>query len=129
MLAPWIANAVFLLDRGARLDWTPFSFGITGAALAIGLMRTQSLLGVIRLTRAELTEERWDAVLVADKTRTGDLAKLVARLAATDRPDAKFDGTIERPWGRERILTSGPGFQVTEITLRPGGRRSAARAR
>jgi mannose-1-phosphate guanylyltransferase/mannose-6-phosphate isomerase len=65
-----------------------------------------------------------DTVLVADKTRTGDLAKLVARLAATERPDSKFDGTVEQPWGRDRILSAGPGFQVTEITVRPGGRRS-----
>jgi mannose-1-phosphate guanylyltransferase/mannose-6-phosphate isomerase len=63
-----------------------------------------------------------DAVLVADKARPGDLANLVARLGATERPD---EGTVERPWGRDRVLSSGPGFQVTEITLRPGGRRPA----
>ena len=66
-----------------------------------------------------------DAVLVADKTRTGDLAKVVARLAATERPDAKFDGTVAQSWGQVRVLSAGPGFQVTEITVRPGGRRSA----
>jgi mannose-6-phosphate isomerase-like protein (cupin superfamily) len=66
-----------------------------------------------------------DAVLVADKARPGDLAKLVARLGAAEGLDTEFHGTVERPWGRDRALSSGTGVQVTEITLRPGGRRSA----
>jgi mannose-1-phosphate guanylyltransferase/mannose-6-phosphate isomerase len=66
-----------------------------------------------------------NAVLVADKTRTGDLAKLVERLGTAKQPDSELDGTVERPWGQDRVLCSGPGFQVTEITLRPGGRLTA----
>jgi mannose-1-phosphate guanylyltransferase/mannose-6-phosphate isomerase len=64
-----------------------------------------------------------DAVLVADKARAGDLTKLVERLGAAEGPDSETRGTDERPWGRDRLLRSGPGFQVREITLRPGGRR------
>ncbi|MCC7017171.1 MAG: mannose-1-phosphate guanylyltransferase/mannose-6-phosphate isomerase [Rhodospirillales bacterium] len=59
-----------------------------------------------------------DAVLVAPRARAEDvkaLASLVAGKARVSRV------TVHRPWGSYRSLKAAAGFQVKQITVKPGG--------
>jgi mannose-1-phosphate guanylyltransferase/mannose-6-phosphate isomerase len=58
-----------------------------------------------------------DAVLVAPRARAEEvkaLAPPIARLQHASR------ATVHRPWGHYRSLRFGAGFQVKEITVKPG---------
>lgn len=65
-----------------------------------------------------------DAVLVADRRRGQELRQLVDRLAVEGRPEVAQHATVHRPWGRYRMLETGPGYQVKHLTVKPGARLS-----
>lgn len=65
-----------------------------------------------------------DTVLVADAARAQDVKTVVDRLRATGRPEADGHSEVHRPWGSYRTLDRGPGFQVKQIRVNPGGRLS-----
>ncbi len=65
-----------------------------------------------------------DAVLVADRSRSEDLRKLVERLRAEKRPEADTHARIYRPWGFYQNLDRGERFQVKRIVVKPGARLS-----
>jgi mannose-1-phosphate guanylyltransferase/mannose-6-phosphate isomerase len=65
-----------------------------------------------------------DAVLVADKHSTQDVKEIVDKLKATERPEHAEHTTVFRPWGSYQSIDSGPGFQVKEILVKPGGKLS-----
>lgn len=62
-----------------------------------------------------------DAVLVADKSRSAEIGKLVKGLSKLGKKQAKTMPRDYRPWGWFERLVSGPGFQVKIITVHPGG--------
>jgi mannose-1-phosphate guanylyltransferase/mannose-6-phosphate isomerase len=64
-----------------------------------------------------------DAILVAPKSRSQDVKKVVDALAALGRGEAKEATRVFKPWGWHEIVRVGPGFQVQEIAVIPGGRR------
>lgn len=64
--------------------------------------------------------ETGDAVLVADKERCQDVKKLVARLAASKRPEKDTHLRVFRPWGWYETLALGERFQVKRIMVNPG---------
>lgn len=65
-----------------------------------------------------------DAVLVAGADRAQDVKTVVERLRADGREEADGHTEVHRPWGSYRTLDRGPGFQVKQIRVNPGGRLS-----
>jgi mannose-1-phosphate guanylyltransferase/mannose-6-phosphate isomerase len=64
--------------------------------------------------------ETKDAVLVAPKSRVQDVKKLVSRLKERGRYEHSLHREVFRPWGSYDSLESGPRFQVTRLTVKPG---------
>jgi mannose-1-phosphate guanylyltransferase/mannose-6-phosphate isomerase len=65
-----------------------------------------------------------DALLVADKSRAQDVKQVVDALKAADRPEAIAHKLVHRPWGTYETVDCGPGYQVKQIVVNPGGRLS-----
>ena len=65
-----------------------------------------------------------DAVLVADRSQTAKVKKLVERLKAEGHPEATEHRRNYRPWGYYQSIDQGPRYQVKRIVVRPGGRLS-----
>lgn len=61
-----------------------------------------------------------DAVLVADRSRTQDVALAVKTLSASQTPQAASFPVEHRPWGFFERLVAGPRFQVKRIVVHPG---------
>ncbi|MBD2124261.1 histidine kinase N-terminal 7TM domain-containing protein [Trichocoleus sp. FACHB-262] len=66
-IAPWLANALYLLRLNPfpHLDLTPFAFTVTGAATAWGLFRFR-LLDIVPVARDAVIESMSDGVMVLD---------------------------------------------------------------
>lgn len=65
-----------------------------------------------------------DALLVADKNRTQDVSKIVARLKQSNRKEQDQHLRNYRPWGYFETLNMGPRFQVKLLHVKPGGKLS-----
>jgi mannose-1-phosphate guanylyltransferase/mannose-1-phosphate guanylyltransferase/mannose-6-phosphate isomerase len=65
-----------------------------------------------------------DAVLVAHKSHTQDVKKIVERLKAQKRPEADTHKRMYRPWGFYESLIQADRFQVKRIVVLPGARLS-----
>jgi mannose-1-phosphate guanylyltransferase / mannose-6-phosphate isomerase len=65
-----------------------------------------------------------DALLVADKSRSQDVSKIVAMLRATNRVEHEQHLRNFRPWGFFETLAVGPRFQVKLLHVAPGRRLS-----
>ena len=65
-----------------------------------------------------------DALLVADKSRTQEVSKIVARLRQTNRKEQEQHLRNYRPWGYFETLNIGPRFQVKLLHVKPGGKLS-----
>lgn len=61
-----------------------------------------------------------DAVLVAPKSRSQDIGKLVEMLRGARRRETRNHLLTYRPWGHFLTLAEGPGYQVKILTLDPG---------
>lgn len=68
-----------------------------------------------------------DAVLVANRARSGDVRELVASLRAKGRREADEHVRLYRPWGWHQRIDSGPRFQVKRIVVHSGGKLSLQR--
>ena len=62
-----------------------------------------------------------DAVLVADKSRSQDVKKVVETLRAAGAAQADDYPRFHRPWGWYETLCLGDRFQVKRIMVKPGG--------
>lgn len=62
-----------------------------------------------------------DALLVADKSRTQDVSKIVQRLRNSNRKEQEQHLRNFRPWGYFETLNIGPRFQVKLLHVKPGG--------
>jgi mannose-1-phosphate guanylyltransferase / mannose-6-phosphate isomerase len=65
-----------------------------------------------------------DALLVADKSRTQDVSKIVSRLKQSNRKEQEQHLRNYRPWGYFETLNIGPRFQVKLLHVKPGGKLS-----
>jgi mannose-1-phosphate guanylyltransferase / mannose-6-phosphate isomerase len=82
--------------------------------------RLVSLIGV----QDVMVVETPDAVLVADRTRSQDVKKIVATLEAQGRSEKTLHRKVHRPWGWYDSVDSGPRFQVKRIMVKPGAKLS-----
>jgi mannose-1-phosphate guanylyltransferase/mannose-6-phosphate isomerase len=64
--------------------------------------------------------ETADAILVAHKSKTQDVKKIVDRLKASGRAEGQLHRKVFRPWGWYDSVDSGARFQVKRIVVKPG---------
>ena len=60
-----------------------------------------------------------DAVLVADRSRSQDVKKIVASLDKASRSEGSLHRRVHRPWGWYDSIDMGPRFQVKRIMVKP----------
>jgi mannose-1-phosphate guanylyltransferase/mannose-6-phosphate isomerase len=82
--------------------------------------RLVTLLGVSDLIVVETS----DAVLVANKSASQDVKKIVERLKGENRSEAEQHRKVFRPWGFYDSIDQGPRYQVKRITVKPGAKLS-----
>ncbi len=80
---------------------------------------TSRLVGVVGVQDVMVIETP-DAVLVADRSRSQDVKKIVATLEAQGRSEKSLHRKVHRPWGWYDSIDSGPRFQVKRIMVKPG---------
>ncbi len=68
-----------------------------------------------------------DAVLVAEKGRSGEIKGLVDQLKKAGRSEATHHSRVYRPWGWYRTLEQQERFQAKRIVVYPGGQLSLQR--
>ncbi len=78
--------------------------------------RLVSAVGVSDLIIVETS----DAVLVADRSRSQDVKKLVLELQRQNRGELDFHRKVHRPWGWYDIIDEGKHFKVKRIQVNPG---------
>jgi mannose-1-phosphate guanylyltransferase / mannose-6-phosphate isomerase len=61
-----------------------------------------------------------DALLVADRSRTQDVKKVVEQLRLNQHESVKVHRTVARPWGTYTVLEEGEGFKIKRIVVKPG---------
>ena len=61
-----------------------------------------------------------DALLIADKSKSQEVRRVVSRLKANDHDAHKLHRTVVRPWGAYTVLEEGPGFKIKRIVVKPG---------
>nr|WP_290227930.1 histidine kinase N-terminal 7TM domain-containing protein [Trichocoleus desertorum] len=85
-IAPWLANALYLLRLNPfpHLDLTPFAFTVTGIAMAWGLFRFR-LLDIVPVARDAVIEGMSDGVMVLDiQNRIVDLNPAAQQMIGWD---------------------------------------------
>lgn len=96
---------------------------IRGDVLLAGCERSfvhaeSRLVGVVGLKDVVVVETA-DAVLVADKTRSQDVKKIVAELQAKKRSEHELHRQVHRPWGWYDSVDEGGRFKVKRIMVKP----------
>ena len=69
--------------------------------------------------------ETADAVLVAHKSRSQDVKRLVEAFKTQQRAELNHHREVQRPWGSYDSVGQGPRYQVKRITVKPGARLSS----
>ena len=78
--------------------------------------RLVSTVGVSNLVVIETA----DAVLVADKSQSQNVKKIVNQLAHQKRPEDTLHRKVHRPWGWYDSIEEGNRFKVKRIQVKPG---------
>lgn len=78
--------------------------------------RLVSTVGVSDLIIVETA----DAVLVADRSRSQDVKKLVLQLQQKNRSELDLHRKVHRPWGWYDSIDEGERFKVKRIQVKPG---------
>jgi mannose-1-phosphate guanylyltransferase/mannose-6-phosphate isomerase len=60
-----------------------------------------------------------DALLVADRSRSQDVKKVVEQLKLRQHEAVKTHRTVARPWGTYTVLEEGDGFKIKRIVVKP----------
>ena len=68
--------------------------------------------------------ETADAILIADKSKTQDVKKIVGTLKTNNRSLVTTHRKVHRPWGWYESVDRGERFQVKRITVNPGSQLS-----
>lgn len=80
---------------------------------------TSRLVGVVGLEDAVVVETP-DAVLVASRSRSQDVKKIVEKLGKQKRGEQNLHRKVHRPWGWYDSIDNGGRFQVKRIMVNPG---------
>ena len=64
--------------------------------------------------------ETADAVLVADRSKSQDVKKIVSQLSERQRAEQNLHRKVYRPWGWYDSIDMGERFQVKRIMVKPG---------
>lgn len=78
--------------------------------------RLIALVGVKDLVVVETA----DSVLVAHKSRSQDVKKVVEQLKSEQRSEYEAHREVYRPWGSYDVVDTGERFQVKRIKVKPG---------
>lgn len=70
-----------------------------------------------------------DAVLVADRSRTGDVRHVVELLRSKGCSQADTHASVLRSWGSSHVIDTGDGFQVKRVVVAPRSRLSLQKHR
>lgn len=65
-----------------------------------------------------------EVFLVAKKSRSQDLTKIIDKLKNEERPEWKLHREVHRPWGKFDSVDNGFRYQVKRITVKPGAKLS-----
>ncbi len=87
---------------------------------------TSRLVGMVGV-RGLVVIETPDAVLVADRTRSQDVRRVVAQIEKQQREEHVLHRKVHRPWGWYDCLDEGDRFKVKRIMVRPGASLSLQR--
>ena len=116
-------SAVWRLDR-RDADGN----SLRGRAVAIDssnvLVRSEEQLAAVIGLKDVVVIATGDAVLVAHRSQTDKVKKLVERLKAQGYPEATEHRRNYRPWGYYQSVDRGSRYQVKRIVVHPGGRLS-----
>jgi mannose-1-phosphate guanylyltransferase/mannose-6-phosphate isomerase len=77
--------------------------------------RLVTLVGVSDLVVIETV----DAILVADKTRSQEVKKIITQLQSTKREEQALHRKVHRPWGWYDSIDEGKRFKVKRILVKP----------
>jgi mannose-1-phosphate guanylyltransferase / mannose-6-phosphate isomerase len=80
---------------------------------------TSRLVSVVGLDDVVVVETA-DAVLVADRSKSQDVKKIVQHLDACQRGEQTLHRKVHRPWGWYDSIDNGERFQVKRIMVKPG---------
>jgi mannose-1-phosphate guanylyltransferase/mannose-6-phosphate isomerase len=80
---------------------------------------TSRLVGAIGVENLVIVETP-DAVLVAERSRSQDVKRIVGRLAQAGRSEGDIHRRVHRPWGWYDSVDAGARFQVKRILVNPG---------
>jgi len=61
-----------------------------------------------------------DALLVADRSQSQNVKKIVDRLKSEDHETYRLHRTVHRPWGTYTVLEEGERFKIKRIVVKPG---------
>ncbi len=78
------------------------------------------LVGVVGVNNLIIVETA-DAVLVADRSQSQNVKKLVQQLESQNREELKLHRKVHRPWGWYDSIDEGERFKVKRIQVNPGG--------
>jgi mannose-1-phosphate guanylyltransferase len=68
--------------------------------------------------------ETKDAVLVADRSQSQEVKRIIEDLRAKERPEDQNHRVVYRPWGSFDSIEEGKRFKVKRITVKPGAKLS-----
>jgi mannose-1-phosphate guanylyltransferase/mannose-6-phosphate isomerase len=98
---------------------------LRGRAVAIDssnvLVRSEEQLAAVIGLKDVVVIATGDAVLVADRSQTDKVKKLVERLKAQGHAEATEHRRNYRPWGYYQSIDQGSRYQVKRIVVRPDG--------
>ncbi|UXH80809.1 mannose-1-phosphate guanylyltransferase/mannose-6-phosphate isomerase [Roseateles amylovorans] len=80
---------------------------------------TSRLVSAVGLDNVIVVETP-DAVLVADRSKSQDVKKIVSQLNASQRGEQNLHRKVHRPWGWYDSIDMGERFQVKRIMVKPG---------
>lgn len=101
--------------EGNRVDGDALLLDTRGCQVRSG-GRLVAMLGLDNL----LVVDTPDALLIADRTRGGDVRQVHARLREQGHAAARIHRAVHRPWGVYTVLAEGPRYKVKHLSVKPG---------
>ena len=113
------------VDKDGNVQFGDSLTCATKDSLIYSTKRLVSTLGVKNLIIVETD----DALLVADRSKSQDVKKIVEQLKGSNRSEYGIHRKVHRPWGWYDNIDSGEGFKVKRIQVNPGASLSLQKHR